>query len=167
MNKEMKKRFFQRISAVALLAAASALIAPAAWAGPNGASQGSRDEFFIISSVNLSKHHLVLKQPSEVTVVMNVNDKTVIIGEKGEHMNVHELRAGDTVYISYRKNAQGLTAERIRLGPMTVQELHRRYLKGYAVPVPPPPPAESAPPKKKTQPKAVPHSQPTKLQRGR
>jgi uncharacterized protein (UPF0297 family) len=74
-----------------------------------------------------------------------VNEKTVILDEKGHHLTLGNLRSGDTAYITFRHNADGAIAVKIRLGPMTVEELHRRYLKGYAVPIPPPPPPRQRP----------------------
>ena len=116
-----------------------ALAALPAWTTGHGAATETRDEFFIISSVNLPKHQLVLKLPTEVTMLMSVDSKTVIVGENGQKMNIGELRSGDTVYITYLTGSGGESALKIRLGPMTVKELHQRYLSGYAVPIPAPP----------------------------
>jgi hypothetical protein len=134
----MNKRLFQRT----LLASLVALFASAAmpvWAAGHGAATQTRDEFFIISSVNLPKHQLVLKLPTEVTMQMTVDSKTMITGENGQKMNLGELRSGDTVYITYVTGPEGENALKIRLGPMTVKELHQRYLSGSLVPIPAPP----------------------------
>jgi hypothetical protein len=64
-------------------------------------------EFFIISSVDPAKEQLLVKRPTEVTQVMHVH-------------------AGDTVYIT-SSPASGVALE-VRKGPMTIAELHRRYL---------------------------------------
>jgi hypothetical protein len=142
----MNKRLLQRILfAFASLAAAATLAASTAGAAQRGASRETRDEFFIISSVNVPKHQMVLKLPTEVTVTMKLNDKTSIVSEKGKQLDIGQLRAGDTAYISYVTTVDGSTARNVRLGPMTVQELHRRYLKGYAVPIPPPLPPRLLP----------------------
>lgn len=136
MNRQLLKRI---LVSFASLAAGIAFAASAATAAQPG-GRVTHDEFFIISSVNAPKHRMVLKLPTEVTTTMQFSEKTVVVGEKGQHMKPAELRAGDTVYVSYVTNAQGTVATKIRLGPMTVKELHRRYLKGYAVPIPPPQP---------------------------
>jgi hypothetical protein len=124
-----------------LLALAALLLsAGIAAAAQKTSGRETADEFFLISSVNLPKHQLVLKLPTEVTMQLHVTDKTAIIGEKGQKLSLKDLRSGDTAYITYRHTADGASAVKIRLGPMTVNELHRRYLKGYAIPIPPPPP---------------------------
>ena len=49
--------------------------------------------------------------------------------EQGKTLRLADLRTGDTLYITFRQSpAGGPTALRVRLGPMTVQEM-RRYLK--------------------------------------
>ena len=84
------------------------------------------DEFFIISSVNLGKDQLVLKRPTEVTVLMDATDKTVCVDEKGKLLQLKDLRAGDTVFVTYHSNADGeRVATRIRMGYMTPEEVHR------------------------------------------
>jgi uncharacterized protein (UPF0297 family) len=129
-----------------LLSLAAMLVcAGTTWAAQKGSGRETADEFFLISSVNLPKHQMVLKLPTEVTMQLKVNEKTVILDEKGQHLTLGNLRSGDTAYITFRQNAEGATAVKIRLGPMTVEELHRRYLKGYSVPIPPPPPPRQRP----------------------
>jgi hypothetical protein len=150
----MNKPLFQRT----LLASFVALFVSAAlpiWAAGHGAATQTRDEFFIISSVNLPKHQLVLKLPTEVTMQMTVDSKTAIVGENGQQMNLGELRSGDTVYITYVTGPEGENALKIRLGPMTVQELHQRYLNSSPVPIPAPPltpPKTQAPQQQKQNP---------------
>jgi hypothetical protein len=93
------------------------------------ASSPAADEFFIISSVDVARSRLVLKRPTEVTVVMNVTGRTTMRGERGELLRLGALRAGDTIYAMARTNPNGeLNASSIRRGPMTLEELHRRYL---------------------------------------
>ena len=77
---------------------------------PRAAS--SDEQFFIISSVDLKKDQLVLKRPTEVTVLMDVNDKTVVLDEKGKPLHLKDLRAGDTVWIPPgEKHWHGATPE--------------------------------------------------------
>jgi hypothetical protein len=108
------------------------LLGTAAWplraaTAPRAAS--SDEQFFIISSVDLKKDQLVLKRPTEVTVLMDVNDKTVVLDEKGNPLHLKDLRAGDTVFVTSRKDKDDPpVATRIRKGYMTPEEVHRRYL---------------------------------------
>lgn len=89
------------------------------------------DEFFIVSSIDAGRGRIVLKRPTEVTLVMHVTGRTVYRDERGRPLRLTDLRAGDTAYISYARDAAGeATASLVRLGPMTVQELERRYLRG-------------------------------------
>jgi hypothetical protein len=87
------------------------------------------DEFFIVSSVDLSKNQLLLKRPTEVTDVMRVDGTTRYLGEDGKPVGLSDLRAGDTVYIRSKPGTGGSVAIEIRKGPMTVAELRRRYLR--------------------------------------
>ncbi len=86
------------------------------------------EEFFITTSVDAAKHQLVLKRPTEVTLLIQTNDQTAITGENGEHLNVSDLRTGDTVFVTFKASTNPPLAQRIRKAPMTVAELHRRYL---------------------------------------
>ncbi len=92
------------------------------------------EEFFIVSSVHTEKKQLVLKRPTEVTVLMLVNEKTVYLDERGKPLNFSELRAGDTVYVTSTPSSEAgvLLASRIRKGAMTLEELRRRYLRRAA-----------------------------------
>ncbi len=89
----------------------------------------SGEEFFIISSVDSAKKQLLVKEPTEITEVLQVNDKTRYTDRNGKAMQFTDLRAGDTVYIRRTATPGGKLAVSIRKGPMTVEELHRRYLK--------------------------------------
>ncbi len=95
---------------------------------PKGDSS-SGEEFFIISSVDMAKNRLVLKHPTEVTELMLVNDKTACFNEKGKSEPCKNLRAGDTVFVISSGSGEGArTAARIRVGPMTIEEIHRKYV---------------------------------------
>lgn len=92
-------------------------------------TQGAHEEFFILSSVDAARGRIVLKRPTEVTVLMQVTGQTVYRDEQGKTLRLSDLRTGDTLYIAFRQSPSGEpTALRVRLGPMTVQEM-RRYLK--------------------------------------
>jgi len=106
------------LAATSILAAASSAAAPA-----------PVEEFFIVSSVDASKQTMVLKRPTEVTLVMQVTAKTRCQNEQGKPIRFTDLRAGDTVFLASARNASGqLVATSIRQGVMTLPELRRRYL---------------------------------------
>jgi hypothetical protein len=88
----------------------------------------SGEEFFIVASVDQAKSQLLLKHPTEVTTLLNVNDKTRLLNEKGEAIRLSDLRAGDTVWVVSSGSGPDATAVRIRKGSMTVADLHRYYL---------------------------------------
>ena len=93
------------------------------------AAAEDREEFFILSSVDAAHDRMVLKRPTEVTLLMLVNAQTAYRDEQGKTLRLSDLRTGDTLFISFRQSPAGApTALRVRLGPMTPQEM-RRYLK--------------------------------------
>jgi hypothetical protein len=154
MNKRRTSRtFLPKLAAAALLAGLAAAPARAgmpAAAQPTGkkkpaasatkpaaatpaarqrSERPSGEDFYIIVSVNQAEQSLVLKLPTEVTTAIKVNDQTVYLNENGQRIKFADLHAGDTVYLVHRHLADNEeVAVRIRKGPMTVQELHRRYL---------------------------------------
>jgi hypothetical protein len=96
-------------------------------AAPPGKAAG---EFFIVSSVDLKQQQIVLKRPTEVTELIQTSDKTVYLDQEGKEIQFANLRAGDTVWVSFSGKAEGTRiAGMIRKGAMTTEELHRRYLK--------------------------------------
>ena len=115
-----------RFAAIALvLAAAAAWAAAATKPAPDSA-----EEFFIVSSVDSGKRVMVVKRPTEVTLTMGLTEKTRCRDEQGKPIHATDLRAGDTVFIAADRSASGQpVATSIRRGPMTVPELHRRYLR--------------------------------------
>jgi hypothetical protein len=87
------------------------------------------EDFFIISSVDARKRQIVLKRPTEVTELVQVSEKTIYLDEQGKAIDFKSLRAGDTVYVTSNPGPDGVRiASRIRRGPMTLEELHRRYV---------------------------------------
>jgi hypothetical protein len=109
------------------------LLAPglgAAAAPPAPGAQHEREEFFILSSIDAAHGRLVLKYPTEVTLLLRVDGQTAYRDEQGRPLRLADLRTGATAFITYRQSPGGEpTAVRVRLGPMTVEELQRRYLK--------------------------------------
>lgn len=102
---------------------------PAITAAQGTQRQSQTGSFFIISSVDAQKQQIVLKLPTEVTEVVQVTSETVYRNEQGRAIKLEDLRAGDTVYATLKQKAKGsLIVVSIRRGPMTLEELHRRYL---------------------------------------
>lgn len=90
----------------------------------------SREEFLIVSSIDAARRRIVLKRPTEVTLAMHVTDRTVYRDEAGRALRLADLRAGDTAYVTFAEPAAGdFEAVLVRLGPMTVEELQRRFLR--------------------------------------
>ena len=87
------------------------------------------DDFFIVSSVDVSQKRLVLKRPSEVTVLVRVTEKTSYRSEQNRPLQLGDLRAGDTVFIRLGTGTESDLAKSVRRGPMTVEELRRRYFR--------------------------------------
>ena len=85
------------------------------------------EQFYIVASVDQTKSQLLLKRPNEVTLLMQVNEKTQYADEAGKPLRLSDLRAGDTVWAT-SSGAPEATATRIRKGHMTVADLHRYYL---------------------------------------
>jgi len=96
---------------------------------PAGSAAAVTDDFFIVSSVDVSQKRLVLKRPSEVTVLVRVTEKTSYRSEQNRPLQLGDLRAGDTVFIRLGTGTESDLAKSVRRGPMTVEELHRRYFR--------------------------------------
>ncbi len=100
---------------------------------PSPHKQPKGEEFFIISSVDKEKSELLLKRPTEVTVLMKSSDSTKYENEAGKPLKLSDFRAGDTVWITYgRAGASNGSISRIRKGPMTVDLLRRLYLRNFS-----------------------------------
>ena len=90
--------------------------------------QSSDDEFFIISSVNPSKMQVIAKRPTEVTQVIFVDGDTKYLDRAGRAVTLNDLHAGDTVFVREKRGSDHALAQEIRIGPMTMSELRKRYL---------------------------------------
>ena len=86
------------------------------------------EEFFIVASIDQPKSQLLLKQPTEVTILATVTPKTQISDEKGKPLKLSDLRAGDTIWAVTSGGDQSTSIARLRKGSMTVSDLHRYYL---------------------------------------
>lgn len=86
------------------------------------------EEFFMVASLDQSKSQLLLKRPTEVTLLAKVTPKTQFLDEKGKGIQLSDLRAGDTVWAVTVGGDANTTVTRLRKGPMTVADLHKYYL---------------------------------------
>ena len=86
------------------------------------------EEFFIVASVDLQKSQMLLKYPTEVTLLMRVDSATKFADDSGASLKLSDFRAGDTVWVSSTNNKGDVTAVRVRKGRMDVADLHRYYL---------------------------------------
>jgi hypothetical protein len=93
-----------------------------------GKKTSAGEQFFIVASVDLQKSQLLLKHPTEVTLLAHVDDKTKYLDSTGKPIQLSSLRAGDTVWVTLSNAPSGATAVRVRKGEMTSAELHRYYL---------------------------------------
>jgi hypothetical protein len=92
------------------------------------AKKNSRGEsFYIVASVDRTKSQILLKLPTEVTIMMKVDDKTQFSDATGKPIHLADLKTGDTVWVVSTGGDQP-TATRMTIGPMTVAELHQLYL---------------------------------------
>ncbi len=116
--------------AILLLCAALVNAGPALAQHQSTGKTSGAEEFFLISSVDKEKSELLLKRPTEVTVLMKITERTKYEDEAGKALKLSDFRAGDTVWISYSRAANSdWSISRIRKGPMTVELLRRLYLR--------------------------------------
>jgi len=114
-----------------ILAALSLRTPALAANGQDPDTKSSGEQFYIISSVDLAKRQLFLKHPTEVTELVLFGDSTACLDEHGKTFPCKKLRAGDTVFVTTKRAAGSTpTTLRIRLGGMTVDEVHRKYMGG-------------------------------------
>jgi hypothetical protein len=88
----------------------------------------AKGDFFIVSSIDLTKKQILLKRPTEVTELMRLDDATRCFEENGKLMRLADIRAGDTIYITSRSSEGQFVVVTIRKGPMTLEVLRERYL---------------------------------------
>jgi hypothetical protein len=110
---------------MALLAVLAFL--PACWAAD--AAVHANSEFFVISSIDRSKHQLVLLHATEISQIVAYGDKTQYFDDRGKPIKLTDLRAGDTVFVNSHKLPDGtVVADKVSKGIMSVAELRRRYV---------------------------------------
>jgi hypothetical protein len=95
---------------------------------PAGKKTSTGEKFYIVASLDQSKSQLLLKLPSEVTMLMGVTATTQIQDQNGASLKLSDLRTGDTVWVTSSGSDAAPTAVHIRKGQMTIADLHRYYL---------------------------------------
>jgi len=114
---------------VSAIAASFAILAFASVLRAQDKKNAAGEEFFIVSSVDTKDSSLLLKRPTEVTVEMKIPTSAKLFDEQHKPMHITDFRAGGTIWAIARADSTGeLVASSVRLGPMTVQELHALYL---------------------------------------
>lgn len=93
-----------------------------------GRKTASGEQFFIVASLDLQKSQLLLKYPTEVTLLVRVDNSTKFADESGKSIKLSDLRAGDTVWVVSANGKDEAAAISVRKGQMTVADLHRYYL---------------------------------------
>jgi hypothetical protein len=125
MNNSMMKLFRDLSVGLALFTA----LFVSAGAHAQTVKKNSRGEsFYIVASVDRARSQVLLKLPTEITMMMKVDDKTQFTDATGKAIKLADLRTGDTVWVASSGPATGPTATRITIGAMTVAQLHQMYL---------------------------------------
>ena len=88
----------------------------------------SGEEFFIIAAIDKQNSQILLKEPTEVTVLVKLAPNTKYFGDNGKATTINSFRAGDTVWAKLSGDAPGATLLQMREGEMTVADLHRYFL---------------------------------------
>ena len=116
-----------RKSLLAVFAASAMLLG--VYASPVAAQSKAGDQFFVISSIDRTKHLLVLLQATEITEIMSTTDKTQYFAANNKPEKLTDLRSGDCVYVVFHKEKDGsLVVDKVTQGVMTVAELRKRYV---------------------------------------
>jgi hypothetical protein len=93
-----------------------------------GKATSEGEHFFIIGSVDQAQQQLLLKWPTEVTLLLKVTPDSKFLNEAGKPLHFADFRAGDTVWVVYSGAGADATAVRVRAGVLTVADLHKYFL---------------------------------------
>jgi hypothetical protein len=88
----------------------------------------SGEQFFIIASIDRQNSQLLLKRPTEVTVLVKVSANTKYLNASGKPTTLATFRAGDTVWAKLSGDSDEPNVIQMREGQMTVADLHKYYL---------------------------------------
>lgn len=86
------------------------------------------EQFFIVASIDKQNSQLLLKRPTEVTVLVKISPSTKYFNNAGKAVSLSSFRAGDTVWAKLSGNSTEPTVTQMREGEMTLADLHRYYL---------------------------------------
>ena len=86
------------------------------------------EHYFIIGSVDQSQQQILLKRPSEITLLLKVSPETKFVSESGKPLKLSDFRAGDTAWVTYSGTGSDATAVHVRAGGMSVSDLHKYFL---------------------------------------
>ena len=111
-----------------LPARANPAAATSAYANIPAKKNAAGEQFFIVASLDLQKSQLLLKYPTEVTLLVKAGPQTKFLDDAGKPMKLADLRSGDTVWVTSTGSGDNTTALNVRKGQMTVADLHRYYL---------------------------------------
>lgn len=97
-----------------------------------GKPTSTGEHFFIIGSVDQAQQQILLKWPTEVTLLLKITPDTKFASEAGKPLKLADFRAGDTVWVTYKGSGADAAAVHVRAGIMSEQDLHKYFLD-YAV----------------------------------
>lgn len=106
---------------------------PAASPSKDVVKNAAGEQFFIVASIDRQNLQLLLKRPTEVTVLVKLSQNTKYSNDSGKSTTLATFRAGDTVWAKLSGNGPEPTVVEIRQGEMTIADLHRYYLDYAAV----------------------------------
>lgn len=92
------------------------------------AKNASGEQFFIVASIDRQNSQLLLKRPTEVTILVKVDPSTKYFADTGKATTLTSFRAGDTVWAKLSGNGPEPTVVQMREGEMTIADLHKYYL---------------------------------------
>jgi hypothetical protein len=86
------------------------------------------EHYYIIGSVDQSQQQILLKQPTEITILLKVSPDTQFVSGAKKPLKLSDFRAGDTVWVTYTGTGADATAKHVRAGGMSVPDLHKYFL---------------------------------------
>lgn len=90
------------------------------------------EQFFIVASIDRQNSQLLLKRPTEVTLLVKISPNAKYFADGGKATTLASFRAGDTVWAKLTGDSTEPTLVEMREGQMTVADLHTYYLD-YAI----------------------------------
>jgi hypothetical protein len=88
----------------------------------------SGEQFFIVASIDKQNSQVLLKRPTEVTVLVKIDSKTKYFSDSGKPETLANFRAGDTVWVKLSGDGPEPSLIQMRQGEMSLADLHRYFL---------------------------------------